>query len=76
MIFCNIEEVTELSGKLTEALKCTLDAATREEKEAECCDDSVGGVGEVFRQFADQIRNVYGTYCREQDSASQLLEKV
>ena len=62
-VFCNIEEVCELSGKLATSLK-------------EACQGEGSGVGVVFKQYATQIKEVYGTYCREHDSASQLLEKV
>ena len=66
MLFSNIEQVTELSGNIT----TSLDGIQTE--------DEGGGnkVGVVFREFASKIKEVYGTYCRNHDSASQLLEKV
>lgn len=33
-------------------------------------------VGQVFKDYANDIRTVYGTYCKGQDSASQYLDKV
>ena len=57
--------MTELSGELTQAMESVINDS-----------DTTIGVGDVFKRFADKIRTVYGTYCREQDSASQLLEKV
>ena len=56
--------MTILSGELTQAFKSVLD------------DPNMSGIGDTFKTFADKIRNVYGTYCHGQDSASQLLEKV
>ena len=67
-IFCNIEEVAELSGRLAEALKSA--------GGAESTNEGAGSVGGVFKQFSAEIGDVYGTYCKGHDSASQLLEKV
>ena len=67
-IFCNIEEVADLSGRLAKALKSA--------GGTESTSEGAGSVGVIFKQFTAQIRDVYATYCKGHDSASQLLEKV
>lgn len=63
VLFGNMEEVTKLSGEFLQALE-------------EACEDKQASVGGVFMKFASRMRTVYGTYCRGQDNAAALYEKV
>lgn len=76
-IFVNIEQVSELSGRLMNDLgKILKEEENRREGNVVQEDNDVKGVGQVFKDYANDIRTVYGTYCKGQDSASQYLDKV
>ena len=61
-MFSNIEELIQVSDQLIKSL----------EGDDECSVD----VGLIFKEIAPEIREKYGTYCRNHEHASQLLEKV
>ena len=61
-MFGNIEDIAALSTDLCGQL--------------ERVNDNDEEVGLVFNRTAAQLRDVYGTYCRNHDSASQILLKV
>ena len=64
VLFGNMEDVTVLSGDFLSALE----EACKEGKQAP--------IGGVFLKFAPRMKNVYGAYCGNHDSASTLYEKV
>ena len=61
-LFGNLEDVAALSSEMC--------------GELERVGDNDEGVGLVFNRTATQLRDVYGTYCRNHDDASQVLLKV
>ncbi len=64
ILFGNMEEVTVLSGDFL----CALEKACQEGKQAP--------IGGVFVTFAPRMKNVYGVYCGNHNSAVALHEKV
>ena len=66
-LFGNIEELAEVSSRLSMALQKVREEESWTESE---------NIGSVLQSFAPQLLQVYGPYCRNHDSALQLLEKV
>jgi hypothetical protein len=84
--YCN--EITAMCNKILPSFKEWEDVqwielfsnieevANLSEKFCSALKEDRDNLGVVFTTFAPQLKQVYGTYCQNQESASQLLEKV